>query len=325
MKLACILMIGTCTAGLLLAATADAASVQTLSNPVPNGYLQIDGDISDWLSVAMFNDDSVGDGSTGNGRPLNIDILRGAIAHDANNIYVLWRNTGDNMVDQFSNWIFFDMDRNAATGAKNANAAVSPISIGYEFNLGGTAGWNAFDAAGGFAGGAAGRTVAAGDSNGSGGADFIEWSISRTAVQPNGLTFNPVSGSTFHVVYAVEDTVGDYYPNNVQTDWFTYDAAGVYNPGPPGDADGNGSVDIQDYLAIQANSFTRVLLGKNGDANDDGIVDFVDFHQWKEFFPGGAAAADAAIAALSVPEPSSLILIAGAMFLILSGGQRRRG
>jgi hypothetical protein len=309
-----------------LAATnvARAVSVQTLNNPVPNGFIQIDGGLNDWLSVPWYNADNVGDGSTGTGRPLNIDILQGAIAHDDNNIYVLWRNTGDNMIDGFSNWIFFDLDRDSATGARNANAAVSPIAIGYEFNLGGTIGWNAFNTTGGFVAAAAGKTTGTGDTNGSGGADFLEWSISRSASQPNGLTFNAIGGSDFYVTYAVEDSVGDYYPNNVQTDWFTYNTTGQYNVGVPGDANGVGGVTIDDYLLIQAHSFTRVLLGQSGDVNDDGFVDFADFHEWKQNYPGGPAAAEAAIAALNVPEPNAIVLcglVVGAFLL----GRRRKG
>lgn len=83
----------------------------------------------------------------------------------------------------------------------------------------------------------------------------------------------------------------------------------------PGDADGVGGVTIADYQIIQANSFTKQIVGNNGDVNYDGFVDFNDFHQWKTNFPGGVAAAEAAIAAL--PEPTSLGLLACGMGLLL--------
>ncbi|WP_428304333.1 PEP-CTERM sorting domain-containing protein [Lacipirellula sp.] len=303
---------------LVASTSADAASVQTISNPVPNGYIKLDGNIADWLAITGYAQDTVGDGSTGAARPLDIDILQGAIAHDENFIYFLYRNAGDNMVDVASNWVFIDLDQNASTGLSSISAMGS---IGTDYNLGGTGGWNAWNAAGGHAGAAAGRSVAIGDSNGSGGADFIEWSISRTAVQPGGGTFNPPTGS-FNVVFGAEDTTIDTSPNNGNVDWFTYNATGVYNPGVAGDADGNGVVNTNDYLLIQANSFTIVPLGTLGDVNDSGFVDFDDFQQWKTSFPGGVAAAEAAVAAL--PEPASWgLALSGIGFLFAK--RRKRG
>jgi hypothetical protein len=202
----------------VVANQAQAVSVQTLSNPLPNGAIVIDGNFADWAAVNKYTQDNIGDGSSGGARPLDIDILQGAIAHDANFFYILYRTTGSNMIDPFSNWVFFDLDQNAATGYK-ATAELS--SIGMEFNVGGTEGWNNFNAAGAFLGGGAGKTVAAGDSDGFGGNDFLEWSISRTALQPNGGTFNPV-GASFNVVFGAEDTVLDTSPNNGNVDWFTY-------------------------------------------------------------------------------------------------------
>lgn len=285
-----------------------AVSVQTINNPVPNGAIKIDGNISDWLGVTKYAADATGDGSSGPARPLDIDILQGAVAHDANFIYFLYRNAADGMVDGASNWIFIDLDRNRTTGQ---NAIPGTTSIGMEFNIGGTGGWNAWGPTGAFAGGGAGRAVAAGDSDNSGGTDFLEYAISRTAAQPNGITFNPVGGSSFDLLFAAEDTVLDNYPNNGDQDFFTYDASGTFNPGAPGDADGLNGVTIADYLIIQSNSFTAQAFGKNGDVDDNGFVDFADFQQWKTNFPGGVAAAEAAIAAL--PEPSSfgMLILAG--------------
>ena len=314
-QLATIRLFSLCSV-LAVASQAYAVSVQTTANPVPNGYMKMDGSLSDWSFLTAYNQDAVGDGSSGPARPLDIDILQGAVAHDDNFFYFLYRNAGDNMVDNASNWIFIDLDQNAATGYKGT-APVS--SVGTDFNLGGTTGWNAWTAAGAHAGGAAGRTLAVGDSNGSGQPDFIEFAVSRTAVQPGGGTFNPPTGS-FNLVFGAEDTNFDTSPNNANVDWFTYNATGTYNYGAAGDADGDGDADINDYLLIQANSFTSVKFGTLGDVDDNGFVDFDDFKQWKTSFPGGVAAAEAAIAA--IPEPASVgmaTLAMGILFMVRRG------
>jgi hypothetical protein len=212
--------IAAATLACVFAASVEAVEVQSLSNPVPNGAIVIDGNLSDWAGITPFQQDTIGDGSTGAARPLDIDILQGAVAHDANFIYVLYRNAGDNMVDPFSNWVFFDLDRNQTTGLNSIGAMAS---IGTEFNLGGTDGWNAWNAAGGFVGGAAGRTVAAGDSSAiPAGNDFLEFAISRTEAQPNGLTFNPIGGTSFNLVFGAEDSVLDTSPNDGSQNWFNY-------------------------------------------------------------------------------------------------------
>lgn len=301
----------------VLSTPASAASVQTISNPVPNGYMKMDGSLTDWSFLTAYTADAVGDGATGAARPVDIDILQGAVAHDDNFFYFLFRNAGDNMIDVASNWVFIDLDQNTSTGLKSITAMGS---IGTDYNLGGTGGWNGWNAAGGHAGGAAGRTLAVGDSNGSGGADFIEYAVSRTAIQPGGGTFNPPTGS-FNLVFGGEDTTFDTSPNNGDVDWFTYNATGSFNPGAPGDANGDGIVNTADYLLIQANSFTYTAPGALGDVNDDGFVDFNDFQQWKTNFPGGPPAAEAAIAAL--PEPASFGLAMSAVGFLLMKRRKR--
>lgn len=287
-----------------------AVSLETQNNPVPNGVMQMNGDYSKWLSVPQYQLDTFGDGASG-GLADGVDIAVGAVAHDENNIYFMWRNVAGG-VTTFSNWIWVNMDNDPATGRTDMFGLTAPLARGAEYNLGGLAGFNQWAGAdGGFTGGAAGMVSAAGSSTGTGAPDFIEWSISRTAEQPGGLFFNPTGGTTLEFVYVTESGAPDLYPNVPSSDWFTYDTAGVYDPGVPGDADGNGIVDINDYLVIQANSFTTVLFGQLGDVDDNGFVDFDDFDLWKNSFPGGPEAAEAAIAAL-VPEASSLALACGA-------------
>jgi hypothetical protein len=60
----------------------------------------------------------------------------------------------------------------------------------------------------------------------------------------------------------------------------------------------------------------------NGDVNYNGFVDFADFHEWKTSFPGGIAAAEAALAA--VPEPAAATLAAGMLAALVAFARRRR-
>jgi hypothetical protein len=108
---------------------------------------------------------------------------------------------------------------------------------------------------------------------------------------------------------------------------YTIDNLFVDIPAPvlAGDADHDGDVDINDYLVIQANSFTADPFGAPflGDVNDDEFVDFDDFHVWKNAFPGGPGAAATAIASLGVPEPTTLALAGLGPLLLLLVSYRR--
>lgn len=89
-----------------------------------------------------------------------------------------------------------------------------------------------------------------------------------------------------------------------------------------GDVSGNNIVDLADYQILQANAFKSVPFGNNGDLNLDSYVDFEDFRIWKNAYPGGAAAAEAAIA--SIPEPASATLIVGGVTMLACAYRRRR-
>ncbi len=88
----------------------------------------------------------------------------------------------------------------------------------------------------------------------------------------------------------------------------------------PGDVDEDNDVDMADFDAIRNNFQKSVTTRAQGDLNGDGVVDFVDFRQWKDFFPtpiGPAAGV--------VPEPASgaLGLLAAAMGASLARGRGR--
>jgi hypothetical protein len=88
----------------------------------------------------------------------------------------------------------------------------------------------------------------------------------------------------------------------------------------PGDANRNGTVDINDFFVI-SNNFSKVPSspGLDGDIVIDNIVNVLDFRLWKNSVPAEVAAQ---AAAFGVPEPSSLLL--GGIGCATFGALRRR-
>ena len=91
------------------------------------------------------------------------------------------------------------------------------------------------------------------------------------------------------------------------------------NPILPGDADLNGFVDAEDFIAWNANKFTNQTSWCAGNFDANGVVDAADFIVWNDNkftssdqFDGGLPA---------VPEPSTLVLL---LTLVASTGQSRR-
>jgi hypothetical protein len=86
-----------------------------------------------------------------------------------------------------------------------------------------------------------------------------------------------------------------------------------------GDTNGNGIADVTDYDTIRNNYFNSVLGPTSGDVTNDGIVNHLDFRVWK------AAASPAVLAAVGIPEPSSLALgCCGLMFLLKRAARQRK-
>lgn len=88
----------------------------------------------------------------------------------------------------------------------------------------------------------------------------------------------------------------------------------------PGDANGDGLVNIQDFNDISDHLFSTVPSGTLGDANLDGVVNYADFRVWKNNYvpPGGAGS----FVPTLVPEPSALALAAFAILLGMFRGRR---
>jgi hypothetical protein len=87
-------------------------------------------------------------------------------------------------------------------------------------------------------------------------------------------------------------------------------------PQMPGDVNGDGFVTIDDFNIIRDNFRKSPRSRSQGDLTSDGLVSLPDFKQWKGAFMGsGASLAGMDLSFLSVPEPSSIVL----MLLVVSG------
>jgi hypothetical protein len=87
-------------------------------------------------------------------------------------------------------------------------------------------------------------------------------------------------------------------------------------PQMPGDVNGDGFVTIDDFNIIRDNFRKSPRSRSQGDLTSDGLVSLPDFKQWKGAFAGsGASLAGMDLSFLSVPEPSSIVL----MLLVVSG------
>jgi len=78
------------------------------------------------------------------------------------------------------------------------------------------------------------------------------------------------------------------------------------NPYLQGDANLDGTVDGQDFLAWNSSKFTNTAAWTAGDFNGDGVVDGGDFLTWNS---NKFTSADGHDGYASVPEPSSMLLV----------------
>ena len=92
----------------------------------------------------------------------------------------------------------------------------------------------------------------------------------------------------------------------------------------PGDYDGNGVVDQDDYTAWR-DAFGQTTVGLSGplfaDGNNDGVVDAADYVVWRDNL--GARWDDGVSIATAVPEPAGLALLFTALLASRARPQRR--
>jgi hypothetical protein len=76
---------------------------------------------------------------------------------------------------------------------------------------------------------------------------------------------------------------------------------------PPGDYNGDGIVDMNDYNVWKtAFGSSTIIYGSGADGNYDGVVNAADYSVWRDNL--GAATGVGAFSSASVPEPSTLVL-----------------
>jgi hypothetical protein len=78
------------------------------------------------------------------------------------------------------------------------------------------------------------------------------------------------------------------------------------------DIDRDGDIDLDDFAVIQQHYLSNVVLGTNGDANSDGIVNQSDFFFWRERYLAQGGDANA-LQNVSIPEPSTAAGLLGAV------------
>ena len=93
-------------------------------------------------------------------------------------------------------------------------------------------------------------------------------------------------------------------------------------PPIPGDVDGDGDVQMDDFNILKDHFSQSVAIGSHlGDLNADGLVNFVDFAQWKGNFPfPGAGGGSGSLGDGAVPEPATVLI---ALPLLLGLGWAR--
>lgn len=93
----------------------------------------------------------------------------------------------------------------------------------------------------------------------------------------------------------------------------------------PGDTNGDGVVTGEDLTPIRTNYRQTVSLRRDGDLNGDGVVTLADFREFKTgLLAAGGSLEGLDLAFVSVPEPTSALLIGAALAGAGARSRRRR-
>jgi glucose/arabinose dehydrogenase len=130
--------------------------------------------------------------------------------------------------------------------------------------------------------------------------------------------FTPDVGSVTTPVAFGEDPYGNLYI----VDRFNGIFRIVTDAFLPGDYDGDGDVDDDDYLEWKNAFGTNAALP---DGNGDGVVDAADYTVWRNNFGASVHNLGAGGGSVSVPEPAAIVLLGSALALFLLCRQRHGG
>lgn len=86
----------------------------------------------------------------------------------------------------------------------------------------------------------------------------------------------------------------------------------------PGDFNGDGLVDQQDYAEWTAQFAESVTPTHGADGNGDGLVDAADYTIWRDTLEATGIATEASLAASQVPEPHALAIIGFGLLALLA-------
>jgi len=304
-------------------------SIETQSNSVTNGQIQVaadDPDRSDWEGIMWYEyDDDFSEFSP-------VDIDRVQIAHDAANVYIHIQTLNWDVDETWRVGTYLDTDLDTTTGYTGNFLPLGADYFledegSYRFTAPTQADWG-WEQSG---------DVVRDQSN----MIDVELSIPRAAIGNPEIFDFILFANNMCCDFGLPD---DIYPNE-PGGVFTYELGSVADPADcngdgaidaadlacvtqvedrdtvlaalnslPGDLDGNGDVAFADFLVLSANFGTNLPSYTAGNIDLTGGIEFADFLILSANFGQSANAA-------AVPEPCSGLLLAVGLFL--AGGRLR--
>jgi hypothetical protein len=155
-----------------------------------------------------------------------------------------------------------------------------------------------------------------------------DYSFTMTPLDNPGIAYTGTgtlssSGPVNWIEFQFYNTDSDFYPTKVSdakaTDYYirSLEITGPATPGLPGDYNNNGVVDAADY----------VLWRKGGplanEVDTPGTVNAADYTAWRARF-GNTSGAGSELSGSAVPEPITLVLVAGAAGIFVLALRRKQ-
>jgi hypothetical protein len=151
--------------------------------------------------------------------------------------------------------------------------------------------------------------------------NFDPWSLTYSPLAANWLNLTVPGGTTLGQPVTIGTQPAANLSGNITGVGFVasflstgnstvhIDFVDVGIPPVPGDVNGDRQVTIADYNIIKANFGTNQPGRAQGDLNGDGVVNLLDFAQWKTAFTGSGSGAGG-VNGGAIPEPASIVMMA---------------